>query len=135
MRYITALVGYFVLIFSVFGIAGAGISNLNEMTARQNRELDAEINRMVAEHNERKLLALAPDGQRGHGAKARMAAQETNGTATSDSAEAPRQVATRNTTKNLGRHGRNHDHFIPLAFASLPKFTAYTLFGPRRRSN
>jgi hypothetical protein len=134
MRYLTVLAGYFILIFSVFGIAGAGISNLNEMSVKQNRELDAEINRMVAEHNDRKLL-VAFEGERGHGRKA--AARETTGSAIPDS-DATRQAAKNATSasvitsKRLGRRGRNRDHFIPLAFASLPKFTAYTLFGPRK---
>lgn len=135
MRYANVLVGYFAVTFAVLGIAGAGIGNLNGMTAKQNRELDAEINRLVAQHNERKQLVALADKSGGP----RSSSRETTGSAGQDSGESQRQLAAKNATsasvvtaRRSGRRGRNNsEHFIPLAFTSLPKFTAYNLLGLR----
>jgi hypothetical protein len=131
MRYSTTLCGYACAVLAVAGVAFASVAHEKEMTARQKRDLNVAIDRIVADHNERKRLAVAVRYEP-------QISQETDGAASKETPEAQGRegqdaaLTVVQSTKRPGRRaGRRHDHFLPLAFASLPKFTAYTLLGLR----
>ncbi len=115
MRYLTAQVGYVALVLVVLATATAAVFNLYEMTAKPARAWDADIDRIIAQQQEKKrLAALTPQNERAEPAKAATAsteAQTVGATAMAaslaeDEGRAERKAETASqTSKRPGRRG------------------------------
>jgi hypothetical protein len=136
---------YGLAISAVVGVGVVAIGDFNGASAKQRRELDAAIDQIVDQHNERKAL-IARSGppvaamaaaettgslaRRGKTADTVSHAEERHSTLALDQGPIEPPKATAKGRKREAR-ARGHRHFLPFSFASLPKFTAYTLFGLR----
>jgi peptidoglycan hydrolase CwlO-like protein len=138
MRYVEARVGYFAMVLAVLGIATVAVFDLYASSAKANRDLDAEIDRIIAQQQQKKRLAAlaaqpeatgpvtltAASGAELARAEELSGSLDENDVAREEAAEKKAQTAAQ-TSKRPGRRGRR-DHFLPAAFTNLPKFAATT---------
>ena len=131
MRIVSASVGYVLTVLAVIAIASLAVFQLYGASAKQGRDLDAEIDRIVAQYHEKKRLVALTERETPPQVPP-MAAVTTASAATDDDVEArdqaaQKQIITAQSTKKLGRRAnRRTEQFLPAAFASLPKFAAST---------
>lgn len=140
MQYLTAPVAYVFMVLAVLGTATAAVFNLYEMTAQPTRDWDAEIDRIVAQQQEKKRLALAPQSERSEPTRPAESralltadAEETTASIRPDDerareplAEKKAQAAAQTGKKPARRTARGGQRFVPAAFTNLPKFAAAT---------
>ncbi len=148
MRFVAAGVVYAAAIAVVVGAGAVAVGDFTGASARQRRELDAAIDQIVEQHNERKALMAKPapsvagaseaTGSVGREKVVQAGTKETAG----GGAHAGRHATLaldQGTAEPVARAGaakgkkrevhRARKHYLPFNFATLPKFTAYTLFG------
>ena len=128
------------MVLAVLGVATGAVINLHEMTAKPTRDWDAEIDRIIAQQQEKKRLAAlaspAPPSEPAKlaaaDAESQTAAEATTGAFEAQDSEAREQAAEKKaqtaaqSSKRPGRRNARRDHFLPAAFAHLPKFAATT---------
>ncbi len=124
------------VIATVAGVGVRAIGSAHEMSLKQQRELDSAIDRIVAEHNERREAGLttgsAPKPEAAAGAA--ISEGKDKRFETADRYE-PKVVTVASQPKSqrprAGRTASRSNVLIPQAFVSLPKFATTTLFGLR----
>lgn len=158
---ILATLGGVIVLAAVAAFGGSLVAQQIEMTAKQNRALNADIDRIVAERHDKNraftevaraglpALASASGSERVEEQVRKVAAnpmpsaeveeavrRETaslvapapNAKDKDEPPQRPQRVAKR---KQPARLFGPVERVVPLAFASLPKFTAHTLLGLR----
>jgi hypothetical protein len=138
---------YAITVAAIFGMGATAIGDVRKRAVREDRDLDAAINRIIEQKKEQRAQALAANAA--VPAKGSVTAPQTTGFGASQIAvrdpavlpkprpaepvhlEERKKIARAH--PNVRHRSRNPHglHFIPAAFASLPKFTAYTLLGFR----
>lgn len=132
MRYIAnPIFGYFGAVFGVIAVASIAFFNLQGMAAKAHRHWDADIDRIVAQQQEKRhemeMAALARAEHPAAGPQ--IAALTTNSVDDDDDPLDSRDAAQskeikQNGKKNAKRGDRRRQHFLPTAFATLPKFAS-----------
>lgn len=124
------------MVLAVLAAAGAAVFNLYDMTAKPNRDWDAEIDRIVAQHQEkRRQMASSPQTEPVEPvtlASAATVANADEAAASKDEeanvrdavAEKKAQTAAQTSKKPGRRNARGGPQFVPAAFVNLPKFAA-----------
>lgn len=121
MPYLASPVGYVAIVVAVLGLASAATFNLYAMTAKPSRAWDPEIDRIVAQYNEKRSHGLVA---RAEAATPPALAQSTAMASADPGApltEKQVQTATQSSKRPTRRTGKR-DQFVPAAFVSLPKF-------------
>ena len=152
MRNAAIIGGYALAILAIIGTGVAAIGNVTERSVKEERELDAAIDRILAQQRERRALLQAAKTNpstsvKGYAASAPQASpRETLGMAAQAEALPPddkkpegarvternKQLARVHPNARRRQQGRNTSvHFLPAAFAQIPKFTVHTLLGFR----
>jgi hypothetical protein len=148
MRNAEIIAAYAIGVVAIISIGATAIGDVYNRTGKEDRELDAAINRILAQQAERRELIkanrmAAVAAPKSASQSATRSASETTGAAPRiarergvpepDSAdpEERKKVARTHPNAKQRRGSPNGLHFIPAAFASIPKFTAYTLLGFR----
>jgi hypothetical protein len=133
------LVGYLGAVLSVISIASFAVFNLQGMAAKAQRHWDADIDRIIARQQAKKhgMVAFAraetPGVQNDAGpqiaALTREPLEEDNDEAAvsalstlSNDGIATQKVQSQAGKKSSRRPERRQQHYIPAAFATLPKF-------------
>jgi len=149
----TAALAYVAAVLLIVAVGVTAIGDLRSAAAKQKRELDASIDQIVEQHKERKALVAKADTS-GAGEPRLAAAQTTGSGKTGEPAKAAHPAARKSTLaleenypeaksaevrspaevkspkkQRQVRTGSSRQHFLPSGFASLPKFTAYSLLG------
>lgn len=156
MRMTAIVCGYVVAIAIIAGLAARAINNVYALSAKQTQELTAELDRIVAQGQEKRrelaeetkeqpALTAAKDATAGNekasatgkddqpaGAKAVPAAKEAAKTAVKEAAvkEASKESA-KPARKRYARARPRGERMMPVGFLTLPKFTPQTFFGLR----
>jgi len=129
----TPVVGYVGAVLGVIAIASFAVFTLQGMAAKAHRHWDADIDRIIATQQGKKrtmdVAALAradvPGIQNDEGVQ--IAALTTGPVDDDDEpalAQAPTQQRAQSGKKSSPRADKPRQHYIPTAFATLPKFAA-----------
>jgi hypothetical protein len=127
-------VGYVGAVLGVIAIASIAVFNLQGMAAKAHRHWDADIDRIIAQQQAKKLdtTALAraeiPDDRDTRpriAALTRDAIEEDEDDLAFSNEEAKSKKAQNPTSKKYSRRAeRRPQHYMPAAFLTLPKFAA-----------
>ena len=151
MRNAQIIAAYAIGVAAILGIGATAIGDVYNRTGKEDRELDAAINRILAQQAERREMlkanrmaavtapksasqataATAASAGETTGAAPRIARERVAEDADPSQAEERKKVARTHPNAKARRGSPNGLQFIPAAFASIPKFTAYTLLGFR----
>ena len=129
------VVGYVGAVLGVISIASLAVFNLQGMTAKAHRHWDADIDRIIARQQAKKhgMVALARTETPGvrSDVGTQIAALTTEPLEEEDEEAAvgndgirTQKVQSRAGKKSSRRTERRQQHYIPAAFATLPKFAA-----------
>jgi hypothetical protein len=121
-------------VLGVIAIASIAVFNLHGMAAKAHRHWDADIDRIIAQQQAKKLdtTALAraeipedSDTRPRIAALTRDAIEEDEDELAFSNEEAKSKKAQNPTSKKYSRRAeRRHQHYMPAAFLTLPKFAA-----------
>lgn len=149
MRLVAAGFAYTTAVMVIFAVGAAAIGDLHSAGAKQKRELDAAIDQIVEQHKERRALMAKADTSERHAAaettgsaaregkspaarstarRTMLALEENNPEAKAGDQKSEAEAKTQKRQRQV-RSASGRQHFLPFGFASLPKFTAYTLLG------
>ncbi|HET7678522.1 MAG TPA: hypothetical protein VFK79_00125 [Xanthobacteraceae bacterium] len=127
-------VGYVGAVLGVIAIASIAVFNLHGMAAKAHRHWDADIDRIIAQQQAKKLdtatLARAEIPDDGDtrpqiAALTRDAIEEDEDELAFSSEEAKSKKAQNPSSKKYSRRAeRRRQHYMPAAFLTLPKFAA-----------
>jgi hypothetical protein len=129
------VVGYVGAVLGVIAIASIAVFNLHGMAAKAHRHWDADIDRIIAQQQAKKLdtvvLARADipnvsDAGPWVAALTRDAIEddEDDLAFTNEEGVKSKKLQNPGSKKNSRRAERQHQHYIPAAFLTLPKFAA-----------
>jgi len=130
------VVGYFSAVFGVIAIASVAVFTMHGMAAKAHRHWDADIDRIIARQQAKKLdTAVTVRAEIPNDGDARpQTATLTRGAVADDDDEDELAFSTEeakskklqnpSSKKNGRRTERRSQHYIPAAFATVPKFAA-----------
>jgi hypothetical protein len=127
------VVGYVGAVLGVISIASFAVFNLQGMTAKAHRHWDADIDRIIARQQAKKYGMVALARTETPGVRSDVAPQiaalttepreeEDDDDAVSNDGIGTQKVQSQAGKKASRRTERRQQHYIPAAFATLPKF-------------
>jgi len=134
MRFANPVVGYVGAVLGVIAIASVAVFTLHGMAAKAHRHWDADIHRIIAQQQAKKLDTASPARTEIPDNNARpQIATLTRGAVEDDededelafSTEEAKSKKLQNPSgKKNNRRTERRQHYIPPAFATVPKFAA-----------
>jgi hypothetical protein len=124
-RLASPLTGYVGTVLGVIAIASLASFSLQNMSAKAQRHWDADIDRIIAKQQEKKrgtdVASLEPIGISTDVAdeSASVSAVSTGSISKTEQAMSRKSGNGRRAAR---RSDRRHQHYVPTAFAALPKF-------------
>jgi hypothetical protein len=127
------VVGYVGAVLGVIAIASIAVFNLHGMAAKAHRHWDADIDRIIAQQQAKKLDTVAQaeipnfsDAGPRVTALTRDAIEDDEDDLASSNEEGVKSKKVQNpgSKKNSRRAERQREHYVPAAFLTLPKFAA-----------
>jgi len=128
------VVGYLAAVLGVISIASFAVFNLQGMAAKAQRHWDADIDRIIARQQAKKHGMVALARRETSGVQSDVGPQIavlTRGPSSEEDEEAlskdesgVAKLQSQSAKKSSRRPERRQQHYIPAAFAALPKFAA-----------
>ena len=129
----TPAVGYVGAVLGVIAIASVAVFTLHGMAAKAHRHWDADIDRIIARQQAKKLDTASPARTEIPDNNARLRTATLTRSAGEDDEDEPALSSEEAKSKKLQnpsgkkynrRSERQRQHYIPPAFATVPKFAA-----------